>query len=50
MTTKTFTPEETAVILKQLDSGEALAHELAATYGCRPSDIRALWDERNRAR
>lgn len=49
-TEKTFTPEEADSILEQLDAGRALAHEIAASYECEPSDIWRLWDERNRAR
>lgn len=50
-TTKTtFTPEEAASILMQLDNGTALAHELAKRYECNPSDIWALWNDRKRSR
>ncbi|MGH3999034.1 MAG: hypothetical protein ACRDTJ_16445 [Pseudonocardiaceae bacterium] len=50
MTGRKFTKTETQTILEQLDSGDALTHELAKEYGCAPSDIWALWDERNRRR
>lgn len=49
MTTEQFTDAEAESILAQLNSG-ALTHELAEQYECDPSDIWALWDERNRAR
>lgn len=45
-----FTEEEAQAILAQLNSGRALTHELAKRYHCDPSDIWALWDERNRER
>lgn len=46
-----FTEAEAQSILEELDSGDALAHEIAARYpGATPSDIFALWDERHRAR
>ena len=45
-----FTEAEAQSILAQLNSGDALAHELAETWGCSPADIWRLWDERNRAR
>lgn len=50
MTKPKFTEAEVQSILAQLDAGRALTHELAEQYGCSPSDIWALWDERNRAR
>lgn len=50
MTERKFTDAEADSILAQLNSGAALTHELAEQYECRPSDIWALWDERNRAR
>lgn len=43
-----FTKAETQSILAKLNSGEALAHELAEEYTCDPSDIWALWNERHR--
>lgn len=49
MTGPKFTEAEVQTILAQLNSGEALTHELAERYGCSPSDIWRLWDERNRA-
>lgn len=45
-----FTEAEAASILARLESGAALAHEIAEDYGCSPADIWRLWDERNRAR
>lgn len=45
-----FTEAEAASILARLESGAALAHEIAKEHECEPSDIWALWDERNRAR
>lgn len=45
-----FTKAETQSILERLESGQALAHELAYEYECGPADIFWLWDERNRAR
>lgn len=45
-----FTKAEEQSILAQLNSGDALTHELAAQYECSPADIYRLWDERNRAR
>lgn len=50
VTGRKFTKAEQKAILAELDSGDALAHELAERYTCDPSDIWALWDERNRAR
>ena len=47
---RTFTKAEADVILEQLNNGPALAHEIAASHECRPSDVYRLWDERNRAR
>lgn len=47
-TEKTFTPEEAAAILRQLDDGTALTHELAERYGCSPSEIWALWNDTRR--
>lgn len=44
-----FTDAEAEEILEQLDSGDALAHEIAKRYECSPADIWRLWDERNRA-
>lgn len=44
-----FTEAKAQEILAKLDSGEALAHELAEEHECSPSDIFALWNERNRA-
>lgn len=45
-----FTAAEEEAILAQLDSGAALTHEIAQQYECSPSDIWALWNERNRSR
>lgn len=49
MTERKFTDAEAESILAKLNSG-TLTHELAEQYECDPSDIWALWDERNRAR
>jgi hypothetical protein len=49
MTTK-FTEAEAQSILEELDSGDALTHEIAARHECSASDIWRLWDERNRER
>ena len=50
MTTKRkFTEAEAESILAQLNSG-TMTHEIAERHECNPSDIWALWDERNRAR
>lgn len=44
-----FTEEEAQSILAQLNSGTPTG-EIAEQHECDPSDIWALWDERNRDR
>ena len=49
MTKPKFTEAEAASILARLESGTP-TRVLAEQHECDPSDIWALWDERNRER